>query len=147
MNPIEQHWSDVTRRHFFAKGALGLGTAALASLLPSAAQASASPVRTGGLPEIPHFAPRAKRAIYLFMAGAPSQIDMFDYKPKMQGLFDTDLPESIRMGQRLTTMTSGQTRFPIAPSIYNFKQHGQNGAWVSELMPHTAKMVDDIAII
>ena len=147
MNPLERHWSDVTRRHFFAKGALGLGAAALASLWPSAAQAAAAPSRTGGLPQLPHFAPRAKRAIYLFMSGAPSQIDMFDHKPKMGGLFDTDLPESIRMGQRLTTMTSGQTRFPIAPSIYKFKQHGQNGAWVSELMPHTAKMVDDIAIV
>src|SRR5690606_19966461 len=139
MHPIEQHWSNVTRRHFFARGALGLGTAALASLWPSAGQASSSLTPAGGLPELPHFAPRAKRAIYLFMSGAPSQIDMFDYKPKMKGLFDTDLPKSIRMGQRLTTMTSGQSRFPIAPSIYNFAQYGQSGAWVSELMPHTAK--------
>jgi hypothetical protein len=102
---------------------------------------------TGGLPGLPHFAGKAKRAIYLFMAGAPCQIDMLDYKPQMGELFDTDLPESIRMGQRLTTMTSGQKRFPITPSKYKFEQYGKNGTWVSELLPHTAKMVDDIAIV
>ncbi|MGY8718693.1 MAG: DUF1501 domain-containing protein, partial [Verrucomicrobiia bacterium] len=94
-----------------------------------------------------HFAPKAKRGIYLFMSGAPSQLDMFDYKPRMTDLFDTDLPESIRNGQRLTTMTSGQSRFPIAPSIYDFQKHGKSGAWVSELLPNTASIVDDIAII
>ena len=92
-------------------------------------------------------APKAKRAIYLFMAGAPCQMDLFDYKPGMSEWFDKDLPESIRMGQRLTTMTSGQSRFPIAPSQYRFQQYGRSGAWVSELLPYTAKMVDDIAII
>jgi hypothetical protein len=96
---------------------------------------------------LPHFAPKAKRAIYLFMAGAPCQMDMLDYKPQMGELFDTDLPDTIRMGQRLTTMTSGQKRFPIAPSKYQFQQYGTNGAWVSELLPYTAKMVDDIAIV
>ncbi len=101
----------------------------------------------GPLPDLPHFAPKAKRAIYLFMAGAPCQMDLFDYKPKMDDLFDEDFPESIRMGQRLTTMTSEQERFPLAPSIYKFEQHGQSGAWVSELLPHTAKMVDDLAFI
>jgi hypothetical protein len=100
----------------------------------------------GGLPRT-HFAPQAKRVIYLFMSGAPSQLDMYDYKPKMDDLFDTDLPESIRMGQRLTTMTSGQKRFPIAPSKYSFKQYGQGGAWVSELLPHTATVVDELAFI
>ncbi len=88
-----------------------------------------------------------KRAIYLHMVGAPPQLETFDYKPKMKDWFDKDLPDSIRQGQRLTTMTSGQSRFPIAPSIFDFKQHGQSGAWVSELLPHTARMVDDIAII
>ena len=126
---------------------MGLGTAALASLLPGQVGAGTAEQSIGGLPALPHFAPRAKRAIYLFMAGAPSQMDMLDYKPKMADLYDTDLPESIRQGQRLTTMTSGQTRFPIAPSKYKFQQYGQNGTWVSELMPHTAKMVDDIAIV
>ncbi len=146
MNPFETEYKAITRRHFFAKGAMGLGTAALSSLLPNsnlfAGQASPS-----GLLGAPHFAPKAKRAIYLFMAGAPAQLDLFDYKPKMEALYDTDLPESVRQGQRLTTMTSGQTRFPIAPSKFKFSQHGKSGAWVSELLPHTAKMVDDIAII
>ncbi|MGB6045059.1 MAG: DUF1501 domain-containing protein, partial [Pirellulales bacterium] len=116
------------------------------SLLPLRGEAATRTV-SGGLPEIPHFAPKAKRAIYLFMAGAPCQMDMFDYKPQMDKLFDTDLPESVRKGQRLTTMTSGQKRFPIAPSRYQFQQYGRHGAWVSELMPHTAKMVDDLAIV
>jgi hypothetical protein len=145
MNPIHQQLQTMTRRHFFGKSALGLGTAALASLLPERAGAAAS--QTGGLPDLPHFAPKAKRAIYLFMNGGPSQMDLFDHKPKMAELFDKDLPGSIRMGQRLTTMTSGQARFPIAPSNYHFRQHGKSGAWVSELLPWTAKMVDDLAII
>jgi hypothetical protein len=105
------------------------------------------PRPTGGLPGLPHFAGKAKRAIYLFMAGGPSQMDMLDYKPQMDELYDKDLPESIRQGQRLTTMTSGQSRFPVAPSKYKFQQYGKNGTWVSELLPHTAKMVDDIAIV
>jgi hypothetical protein len=131
-----------TRRQFFGKTTKGLGAAALASLLGHDQLPAAAAPRTGL-----HHAPKAKRAIYLFMSGAPSQIDTWDHKPKMQDLFDTDLPDSIRQGQRLTTMTSGQSRFPIAPSIYNFSQHGQNGTWVSELLPHTAKVVDDIALI
>src|SRR5947207_3328136 len=122
MNPIHDHLNLITRRHFFARTALGLGTAALASLLPERAAAA-----TGGLPGLPHFAPRAKRAIYLFMSEGPSQMDLWDYKPNMAGLFDKDLPESIRNGQRLTTMTSGQSRFPIAPSKYRFRQHGRTG--------------------
>jgi len=142
-DPVEQFGRTLTRRHFLAQGGLGLGSAALASLLPGRANAAA----IGGLPGLPHFAPKAKRAIYLFMAGAPSQIDLLDYKPKMEELFDTDLPETIRQGQRLTTMTSGQARFPVAPSKYAFAQHGQSGAWVSELLPHTAKLVDDLAIV
>ncbi len=147
MDPIQEMRLNVTRRHFFGQAGLGLGTAALASLLPQHLRADQTKKRVGGLPELPHFAPKAKRAIYLFMAGAPSQIDLFDYKPKMNELFDKDLPETIRMGQRLTTMTSGQQRFPVAPSKYKFAQHGKSGAWVSELLPHTAKMVDDLAII
>ncbi|MCO6459366.1 MAG: DUF1501 domain-containing protein [Pirellulaceae bacterium] len=142
MQPFEQYLRLMTRRHFFGRAGLGLGTAALASLLPER-QAAA----TGGLPGLPHFEPRAKRAIYLFMAGAPSQMDLLDYKPRMDELFDQDLPDSIRQGQRLTTMTSGQSRFPVAPSKFKFTQHGQQGTWVSELLPHTAKMVDDLAIV
>ncbi|TWT43515.1 hypothetical protein KOR42_44560 [Thalassoglobus neptunius] len=148
MHPAEQHFQYLTRRHFFGQAGLGLGSAALATLMGNTA-AVAAPAATAnpGLPDLPHFAPKAKRAIYLFAAGAPSQLDTFDYKPKLDDLFDTDLPESIRKGQRLTTMTSGQSRFPIAPSKFKFEQYGQSGAWVSELLPHTAKMVDDLAIV
>jgi hypothetical protein len=146
MHLLEDYGQTMTRRHFFRAGALGLGTAALTTLLQEGARAGeASP--TEGLPGLPHFAPKAKRAIYLFMNGGPSQMDLFDYKPAMNELFDKDLPESIRKGQRLTTMTSGQSRFPIAPSKYKFKQHGQSGAWVSELLPYTAKVVDNLAFI
>lgn len=147
----------LTRRSLLSQSATGLGAAALASL---DGRAGAAPVPTpgsgtngrsmtakGGLPELPHHEPKAKRAIYLFMSGAPSQIDMWDHKPKMQEWFDKDLPETIRQGQRLTTMTSGQARFPIAPSIYNFSPQGQNGTMVSELLPHTAKHIDDIALV
>src|SRR6516165_2790297 len=148
MNLTQERLQALTRRHFFGHCAMGLGGAALSSLLPArslAGELTAS--STGGLPGLPHFAPKAKRAIYLFMNGGPSQMDMFDYKPTMDKLFDKDLPESIRKGQRLTTMTSGQSRFPIAPSKYKFQQHGKAGTWVSELLPYTAKMVDDIALV
>src|SRR5258708_7549920 len=124
MDLLQEQLQTITRRHFFGRTALGLGTAALSSLLPSRSGAAmTSP--TGGLPDLPHFAPKAKRAIYLFMNEGPSQMDLFDYKPKMAALFDKDLPESIRKGQRLTTMTSGQSRFPIAPSKYKFQQYGK----------------------
>jgi hypothetical protein len=144
MNPYYDHVQAMTRRHFFARGALGLGTAALATLLPG--RLSAAP-KTGGLPGLPHFAPRAKRAIYLFMGEGPSQMDLWDYKPKMAEMFDKDLPASVIGGQRLTTMTSGQSRFPIAPSKYKFSRHGRNGTWVSELLPWTAKVVDDLCLV
>jgi hypothetical protein len=148
MDPIHEHLQAMTRRHFFGRSALGLGTAALASLLPARAGAAEAAGRAvGGLPGLPHFAPKAKRAIYLFLNGGPSQMDLFDYKPRMADLFDKDLPDSIRQNQRLTTMTSGQTRFPIAPSKYKFAQHGKSGAWVSELLPWTAKVVDELAIL
>ncbi len=98
-------------------------------------------------PGLPHFAPKAKRAIYLFMNGGPSQLDLFDYKPKMDAMFDKDLPDSIRKGQRLTTMTSGQARFPVAPSRYKFARHGQSGMWLSELLPWTARLADDMALV
>jgi hypothetical protein len=143
MTPIHDHLSALTRRHFFGRSAVGLGTAALASLAPVTRAAES----TGGLTGLPHFPPKAKRAIYLFMNEGPSQMDLLDYKPKLNDYFDKDLPESIRNGQRLTTMTSGQSRFPIAPSKYTFKQYGKSGTWVSELLPHTAKIVDDLAIV
>jgi len=137
-----------TRRQFFSRAATGFGGIALASLLGEQARADVKDGKgIGGLPELPHFPGKVKRAIYLHMLGAPPQQETFDYKPGMAAWFDKDLPESIRQGQRLTTMTSGQTRFPIAPSVFKFAQYGKSGAWVSELLPHTASMVDDIAII
>jgi uncharacterized protein (DUF1501 family) len=153
MHPEDEAVLAETRRQFFGRGARGIGSLALMSLLAEQkSQAAASTPHVdkpavGGLPGLPHFAPKAKRAIYLHMLGAPPQLETFDYKPGLQKLFDTDLPESIRSGQRLTTMTAGQTRFPIAPSVFKFQQYGGNGTWISELLPHTAKIVDDIAII
>jgi len=149
MHPLRESELIETRRHFFGRSAAGIGTAALASLMnPSLfAAPQDKPAVVGGLPGLPHFAPKAKRVIYLFMSGAPSQLDMWDYKPKMNEFYDKDLPDSVRNGQRITTMTSGQKRFPIAPSIFKFNQHGKHGAWVSELLPHTAGVIDDLAVI
>ncbi|MCA9146682.1 MAG: DUF1501 domain-containing protein [Planctomycetales bacterium] len=147
MDPRIEHRLLQTRRHFLGRATTGIGAAALSSLLSDVAPAASPPGNDLGVLGKPHFAPKAKRVIYLFMSGAPSQLVMYDYKPKMDDLFDTDLPESVRMGQRLTTMTSGQTRFPIAPSMFKFAQHGQNGTWMSELLPHTATIADDIAVI
>ncbi|MEQ8762804.1 MAG: DUF1501 domain-containing protein, partial [Planctomycetota bacterium] len=156
MDPLHEHLRFQTRRQLFASAALGLGKAALATLAGGALArqtvalgATSDEIGYRGLKGLPHFAPKAKRAISLFMAGAPSQIDTLDYKPKLDDLFDTDLPDSIRKGQRLTTMTSGQTRFPIAPSMFSFQKYdnGGDGAWVSELLPHTATIVKDIAIV
>ena len=152
MDPVRELILAETRRQFFGKVAKGIGGVALSSLLAGDDAAFALPTlgqdqATGGLPSLPHFAPKAKRCIYLHMMGAPPQMDLLDYKPGMKDWYDKDLPESIRQGQRLTTMTSGQARFPIAPSVFEFQQHGQSGAWVSELLPYTAKMVDDIAIV
>jgi hypothetical protein len=146
MSLIQEQMTALSRRHFFRQGALGLGTAALASLMPDRLLAD-NPQATGGLPGLPHFPPRARRAIYLFMNGGPSQMDLFDYKPRMNDWFDRDLPESIRRGQRLTTMTSGQARFPIAPSKFRFARHGRSGAWVSELLPWTARVIDELCVI
>ena len=151
MNPLRESKLIETRRHFFGRTAGGIGTAALASLLNENANATTSASKTkgelGGIPGVPHFPAKAKRVIYLFMSGAPSQLDMWDYKPKMNDWYDKDLPDSIRNGQRITTMTSGQKRFPIAPSTFKFSQHGKDGVWISELLPHTAKVVDDLAVI
>jgi hypothetical protein len=129
----------LTRRQLFAQGATGIGMAALASLFEQNGYAA--------LTGVPHFAPKAKRIIYLHQSGGPSQLDTYDYKPglaKYQGL---DLPGSVRMGQRITGMTSGQSTLPVASSIFRFAQHGANGTWVSELMPHTAKIIDELALI
>src|SRR6266567_2208277 len=100
-----------------------------------------------GLPGLPHFPPKARRVIYLFQSGGPSQIELFDYKPRLQEFQGTDLPSSVRMGQRLTAMSATQSSFPMVPSRYSFQQHGQSGAWVSELLPHTARIADDLTFV
>jgi uncharacterized protein (DUF1501 family) len=150
MNPLFDLHSTATRRQFIAGAGLRAGAIALAGLLPRAVSAAAksapAPVHPA-LPGFPHFAPRAKRLIYLHMNGGPSQLDTWDYKPGLKAEFDKDLPDSIRKGQRITTMTSGQSRLPVAPSLFQFSQYGRCGRWVSELLPHTARCVDDIALI
>ena len=149
MNPIIDYQVQQTRRQFFGQTGVRLGGLAMASMLASRAgvtRAAPSPIHPA-LPGLPHFAPKAKSIIYLHMNGGPSQIDLWDYKPKLEEHFQKDLPDSIRMGQRITTMTSGQARLPVAPSKFKFTQQGQCGTWVSELLPHTAKHIDDIAVI
>jgi hypothetical protein len=136
----------ITRRHFLGKMSLGLGSVALGSLLIPDLLKSGD----DGVPQVsglPHFAPKAKRIIYLFQNGAPSQLESFDYKPLLNKMTGEELPASIRMGQRLTGMTSGQAKFPLVGSHFSFKQYGQAGAWVSELFPHTAKIVDELCFI
>jgi hypothetical protein len=142
--PLEQR-IDLTRRQFLAGGSSLLGSAALGSMLAGSGAQAAAEVEIAR--SVPHFAPKAKRIIYLHMVGGPAQMDLFDYKPQMEAMYDKDLPDSIRNGQRLTGMTSGQARFPVAPSKFKFAQHGQSGMWLSELLPNTAKCVDDIAFI
>jgi hypothetical protein len=148
MNPFFDFHLQQTRRQFFGQTGLRLGGIAMASMLAQQTSAAeTSPRMHPALADLPHFAPKAKSIIYLHMNGGPSQIDLWDYKPVLGDHFDKDLPDSIRMGQRITTMTSGQSRLPVAPSKFKFAQHGQCGRWVSELLPHTAKHVDDIAVV
>ena len=141
----------MNRRDFFGRFGLGLGGVALAGLFNSPAQAARTAVASAnpyqGLPGFPNFAPKAKRVIYLFMSGGPSQMDLFDYKPKLNEMNGQELPPSVRMGQRLTGMSANQSSLPLAGSAFRFQQHGQCGAWVSELLPHTAKIVDDLCFI
>jgi uncharacterized protein (DUF1501 family) len=133
----------LSRRQFFGTSGLSLGGAALAILTKPLAAAQVHPA----LPGFPHHAPKAKAVIYLHTNGGPSQLDTFDYKPKLIDRFNENLPDSVRNGQRITTMTSGQTRFPVAPSMFKFKQHGKSGTWISELLPHTAQFADDLALV
>jgi hypothetical protein len=139
-----QYAQRLNRRVFLKRTGVGLGALALGCLL-NRDQARAA--GTGALPGLPHFQPKAKRVIYLFQSGAPSQMDLFDYKPGLKEKRGIDLPDSVRMGQRFTTMTSGQKSFPVAPSLFKFTRHGKSGTWLSELLPHTAKIVDDVAVI
>ena len=156
MSPFDEYVRSETRRQFFSRGANAVGWAALATLggdtlakaaAPASPAAAADPAHAAVKHAMTHFAPKAKQVIYLHMLGGPAQMDLYDYKPKMVEFYDKDLPESIRNGQRLTTMTSGQKRFPVAPSKFKFAQHGKSGMWVSELLPYTAKMVDDMCFI
>jgi len=133
----------LNRRNFLGKTGLGLGAAALSMLLPKELLASNEPKPK----DLPHFTPKVKRVIYLFQSGAPSQLETFDYKPKLEQMWGQNLPESIRQGQRLTGMSSGQSSFPLAASIFKFAQHGKSNAWVSELLPNHAKIVDDLCFI
>ncbi len=154
MDQFENYLRNLTRRQFFAKSARGVGSAALGSLLVPSALAGMEP-QGGALPggltmqNLPHFAPKAKRVIFLHMCGAPSQLDLFDYKPDLHEQFDKDLPDSIRQGQRITTMTSGQARLPVAPSMFKFKKYANNqdGLWVSELYPHTGSVAKELCVM
>ena len=139
----------MTRRRLFGLSASGIGTAALGTLLNQDASAASSDrnPKTGGLIGLPHFPGKAKRVIFLHQSGAPSQLDLFDYKPQLKKFHSSELPDSIRNGQRITGMTSGQTSFPVASTIFKFAQHGKSGTWLSELLPYTSKIVDEITII
>jgi len=150
VNLFQEYARNETRRRFLGRGANAVGWAAFASLAgidPSGPTAKAEGTGPGTLPGMAHFAPKAKHVIYLHMVGGPSQLDLYDYKPKMQEFYDKDLPDSVRNGQRLTGMTSGQKRFPVAPTMFKFAQHGRSGMWVSELLPYMSKMVDDVCFI
>ena len=140
-----------SRRDFLKRTSLGLGAASLASLLnPGSVFASTENVRSTGSNGIlgaPHFRPKAKRVIYLFQSGGPSQLDLFDYKPTLRDKNGQELPASVRMGQRLTGMTSGQASFPMAGSVFDFKQHGQSRPWISDLLPYTSTVADDLCFI
>jgi len=151
---LNKNWN---RRNFLTKTSMGLGALALSSLIGKtlfgktantlAEQASPLTLEEEILAAIPHLVPRAKRVVYLFMSGGPSQFETFDYKPKLVDMFGQDLPDSVRQGQRLTSMSSNQSILPIVPSIYKFNQHGKSQTWVSELLPHTAGVVDDLCIV
>ena len=155
MNFHESERLTMTRRQLLGPASAGIGVAALASLLNPELFASPAldpmgrPInpKTGGLAELPHFEPKAKRVIFLHQSGAPSQIDLFDYKPKLKDFHGSELPDSVRQGQRITGMTSGQDSFPVASSVFKFQRHGQTGTYLSELLPRHAEIVDDISII
>jgi hypothetical protein len=149
---VKQEWADLqTRRHFLGRAGKVLGWAAAASLLGDSRLRGDNYPATGAPAadslNFPNFAPKAKRAIYLFMSGGPSQVDLWDYKPNLAAQFDKDLPDSVRGSQQLTGMTTGQARFPVAPSHWAFKRYGQSGTWVSDLMPNMGRIVDDLTII
>ncbi|MEM6963640.1 MAG: DUF1501 domain-containing protein [Bacteroidota bacterium] len=146
----------IDRREFLTKTSLGLGAMALGSLMGNRLLANTvkrpiSPISPtngkGGLSGLPHFLPKAKRIVYLFMSGGPSQMDLFDYKPQLEKMHGQDLPDSVRKGQRLTGMSAGQSALPVTASLFKFDQYGKSRAWVSELMPYTSAVVDDLCFI
>ena len=152
---LKKEESKIDRRQFLTQTSLGLGAFALGSLFgsdklhagTSDGGFSFNNISSGGLSDLPHFAPKAKRIVYLFQSGGPSQFETFDYKPKLEKMFGEELPDSVRQGQRLTGMSENQSSLPIASSLYKFDQYGQSRAWVSELMPYTAEVVDDLCFI
>lgn len=146
------HNKNYTRRDFLTKTSLGMGALSMASMLdPMDLFAKEKPLISsqinGGILGKPHFPAKVKRVIYLFQSGAPSQLDLFDYKPLLNKMNGQDLPDSVQQGQRLTGMSAGQASLPIAGTVFDFKQHGDSGAWMSDLMPHTSKIVDDLCFI
>lgn len=148
MNTFEQFRQNMTRRYFFAQGSNVVGAVALASLLGEPLRADVAASAGGFSGAVPtHFPGKVKNVIYLHMVGGPSQLDLYDYKPQMNDWYDKDLPESIRNGQRLTTMTSGQSRFPVAPSMFQFEKAGQCGMWITELLPWTKKVADEMCFV
>ena len=147
MNEFFESRLNVNRRHFLGKLSLGLGSVALGSLLVPGLLKGGDEEEFNPVTGMPHFAPKAKRVIYLFQNGAPSQLESFDYKPLLKKMHGEELPASVRMGQRLTGMTSNQSSFPLVGSHFNFEQYGKSGAWVSEIFPNTAKIVDDLCFV
>src|SRR5215218_5041212 len=157
MNPLTDNRRHITRRAMLGRTATGIGTAALAYLLQNnlfAGTATTAPASTqplskalGGLPSLPHFAPKAKRVIYLFQNGAPSHVDLFDYKPKLREWHGKEIPPEIQGGKRLSTMTGNQKAKPVLSEITNFAQHGKSGAWVSDFLPRTAEITDDLCFV
>jgi hypothetical protein len=145
MNPFHEYLKSESRRQFLGRGVNAVGWAALASLLGEDRARANEPPFLGHVP--PHFAPKAKRVIYLHMVGGPSQLDLFDHKPGLREWYDRDLPNSVRGNQRLTTMTSGQARFPVAPSKFAFRRAGKCGMWMTELLPNLANVADEMCFV
>ncbi len=148
MNPLLENQLHSTRRQFFGRAATGIGVAALSSILKGPAGAALAPSAEGGpLTGLPHFAPKAKRVIVLWQGGGPSQVDLFDYKPGLEKLRLTDVPESVRGGTRLSTMTATQKGYPVLPAIKPFKQYGKSGLWLTEMLPHIGSVADEICLV
>ncbi|MFP6752183.1 MAG: DUF1501 domain-containing protein, partial [Pirellulaceae bacterium] len=145
--PLSRHYQElITRRHFFGRSAGGIGIAALATLLEGSLPA-APPAAWPALPGLPHHPPRAKRVIFLHQSGAPSQLDLFDPKPQLDEWHGQEIPDSVRQQQRLTDMTANQDKKPVTQSLFRFARHGASGTSVSELLPFTARMVDDLCVV